>query len=115
MRLCLIGHFLISIRPFIRFIFHHFLQKSPAADGLFHLFALLLEFQAEGVRPLGHAEELLLLQEGIIVPLGVVVIGEISLVFSQGIARETLVIADDVAKPFGAHHLSGKCLVRVIG
>ena len=68
------------------FFFEHFLQKSPATYGMFHLFALLLEFQAEGVRPLGHAEELLLLQKGIIVPLGVVVIGEISLVFSQGIA-----------------------------
>ena len=82
---------------------------------MFHILAELLEFDAERVRPLAHAIELLLLQEGIIVPLGVVVIGEITLVFSQGVARETLVIADGVAKPVALHHLSGKCLVRVIG
>lgn len=92
----------------------HILSEVAQSDeGFLHLLALLLKFHAEGVGPFGHAEELLLLHEGIIVPLSVVVVGEITLVVAQGITREVLVVVD-TAKPVVTHHLAGKCLVREI-
>ena len=51
--------------------------------------------------------------EIIIIPLCVVVVGEVTLVFTQGIARKTLVVFY-VAKPVAAQHLTGKSLMRIV-